>query len=228
MKTAPSFIDPTITAIESHKGSNGRIAKVISKADHDDPLNRIAITFTNLSNERNRRRIESVRTGVPAAELEFKPERLLSFCQALMNQCCWSARRVAMSGKREDFANGIDFSQDVAEQAGNIESACFKDVEVTLMDDFQALNNLHSWLSKECNYLNQLEPLYLYAESKQQLLEGNDSDHETPEQFEWVQTFMSMNMDEVFTHMEKFIETLEEKREEEKATAARQNFRNAA
>lgn len=161
-----TFIDTVITNMSSGTKRNAVIAKLVDANDAPLAANRIANVMLDLAEKRQAARIDSVRSGVPAPEMTEKPEHILSFVQQVMNNCCWAARRVANSGKKRDMANGLDFSQSVAEQAGNIASAALADVEVTLMDDFQILNELHSWMCSEMNYMTDLDPLFLFAEKE--------------------------------------------------------------
>ena len=161
-----TFIDTVITNMTSNKNRNGAIAKLVDSNDAPLAANRIANVMLDLAEKRQAARIDAVRSGVPAPEMTEKPEHMLSFVQQVMNSSCWAARRVANSGKQRDMANGLDFSQSVAEQAGNIASAALADVEVTLMDDFQILNELHSWMCSEMNYMTDLDPLFLFAEKE--------------------------------------------------------------
>ena len=165
MNNVSSFIDTVITKADSKQGGrNGIIAGMVQRQDAEHVANRIAMTYVQLTKERTRRRLESVRHGVPIEIMSEKPEHMLSFVQSMMNNCCWAARTVIRSGQAEEQANGLDFSQSVAEQAGVIESASIHDVEDTLMDDWSILNELHSWLCGQMSYMTDLEPLFLYAE----------------------------------------------------------------
>jgi len=165
MNKLSSFIDTVVTKADSKQGKrDGIIAGMVQRQDAEHVANRIALTFIALRDERKLRRIDSVRRGVPIEIMSEKPEHMLSFVQNMMNNCCWAARTVIRSGQAEDQANGIDFSQSVAEQAGVIESASFHAVEDTLMDDWNILNELHSWLCGQMNYMTNLDPLFLYSE----------------------------------------------------------------
>jgi len=161
-----TFIDTVITNMSSNKNRNGAIAKLVDSNDAPLAANRIANVMLDLAEKRQAARIDAVRAGTPIPEMPEKPEHMLSFVQQVMNSSCWAARKVANSGKQRDMANGLDFSQSVAEQAGNIASAALADVEVTLMDDFQILNELHSWMCSEMNYMTDLDPLFLFAEKE--------------------------------------------------------------
>jgi hypothetical protein len=165
MNNVSSFIDTVVTKADSKQGGrNGIIAGMVQRQDAEHVANRIALTFVALNNERRRRRIESVRQGVPIEIMSEKPEHMLSFVQSMMNNCCWAARAVVRSGQAEEQANGIDFSQSVAEQAGLLETACIHNCDDTLMDDWATLNELHTWLCTQMNYMTDLDPLFLYAE----------------------------------------------------------------
>jgi len=206
-----TFIDTIITNMSSHKNRNGAIAKLVDEQDAPLAANRIASAWDALGEARQTARLESVRTGIPAEQAEIKPEHFPSFVQQVMNNSCWAARRVANSGKRKDLANGLDFSQSVAEQAGNIESAALKDIEVTLMDDFAVLNELHSWLCSEMNYLTDLDPLFLFAE-KQCI----DEDQQI-----WEHTHMLMDINDVFAVLEEKSLELAEQSKVKKTTFAK-------
>ena len=165
MNNVSSFIDTVVTKADSKQGGrNGIIAGMVQRQDAEHVANRIALTFVALNNERRRRRIESVRQGVPIEIMSEKPEHMLSFVQSMMNNCCWAARAVVRSGQAEEQATGIDFSQSVAEQAGLLETACMHNCDDTLMDDWATLNELHTWLCTQMNYMTDLDPLFLYAE----------------------------------------------------------------
>lgn len=165
MNNVSSFIDTVVTKADSKQGGrNGIIAGMVQRQDAEHVANRIALTFVALNNERTRRRIESVRQGVPLEIMSEKPEHMLSFVQSMMNNCSWAARAVIRSGQAEEQATGIDFSQSVAEQAGLIETACMHNCEDTLMDDWATLNELHTWLCGQMSYMTDLDPLFLYAE----------------------------------------------------------------
>ena len=161
-----TFIDTVITNMTSNKNRNGAIAKLVDANDAALAANRMANVMIDLDEKRQAARLEAVRAGTPIPEMSEKPEHMLSFVQQVMNNCCWAARKVANSGKKRDMANGLDFSQSVAEQAGNIASAALADVKVTLMDDFQILNELHSYMCGEMNYMTDLDPLFLFAEKE--------------------------------------------------------------
>jgi hypothetical protein len=165
MNKFSSFIDTVVTKADSkHGGRNGIIAGMVQRQDADHVANRIAMTFVELTRERTRLRLEAKRNGLPIEAMSVKPEHMLSFVQSMMNNCCWAARAVVRSGQAEEQAIGIDFSQDVAKQAGLLETACIHNCEDTLMDDWATLNELHTWLCTQMNYMTDLDPLFLYAE----------------------------------------------------------------
>jgi hypothetical protein len=185
-----TFIDTVITNMSSNKNRNGAIARLVDSQDAPLSANRIAMAWDVLTKKRKQANLEAIRSGVPAPAMTEKPEHMLSFVQNVMNTSCWAARRVLNSGLQTDLANGIDFSQDVAAQAGDIESARFADIEVTLMDDFAILNELHSWLCSNMNYMTDLDPLFVFAE-KVEVEEGV-----------WEHAHMCMSFDDVLPVLE--------------------------
>ena len=168
MTNVTSFIDAVVTKADSKQGGrNGIIAGMVQAQDADHVANRIAMTYVDLVNKRKRLRAESVRAGVPIEIMSEKPEHMLGFVQSMMNNCCWAARSVIRAVQAEEQANGLDFSQSVAEQAGFLETPTHRNVEVTLLDDWATLNELHSWLCSQMSYMIDLDPLFLYAEKAQ-------------------------------------------------------------
>ena len=215
MNKNESFIDQVITNMSEKKNRNGAIARLVDSADHELAANRIAVVWDNLNDKRAAAKVEAVRSGNPAPEMLEKPEHVLSFIQQVMNTSCWAARRVIGSGKKTDLANGLDFSQSVAEQAGNIASSRIIDVEATLMDDFGILNELHSWLCSEMNYMTDLDPLFLFSE-KVCIDE---------EQNIWEHTHMCMDINDVLPILdEKFLEISAEAAAKKKTHAATHIF----
>lgn len=159
-----TFLNEVISKMAGNDNRNGAIAKLVESQDKPLAANRIAVTFDQLGTQRSKARLEAIRAGVQAPEVELKPEHMLSFVQNVMNSSCWAARRTITAGVQTDQANGLDFSQSIAEQVANLESASIHDVEATLMDDFAILNELHQWLCGKMSYMADLDPLFLFAE----------------------------------------------------------------
>lgn len=164
MNKISSFIDTVITKCTSTKTKNGTIACMVQNQDGRHVANRIAMTYVDLTKERNRRRLEAKRLGNPIDPMDIKPEHMLSFVQSMMNNCCWAAHTVIRAARTEDQATGIDFTIPIAEQAGLQDSHSMHNCSDTLMDDWAIMNELHTWLCGQMNYMTDLEQLYLYAE----------------------------------------------------------------
>jgi len=167
MATQISFLDKALTDMSEKDSRNAKIASLVQDQNHESPANRIALTFNDLVEARKNNRIAAFRLGVAPEVMDVKPEHVLSFVQQLMNKCCWNARKVANTNKNDDLANGIDFSQPIAEQEANLESNSVGNVRTTVHDDFNVLNELHSWLCGKCNYMTDLDPLYLFAQKQE-------------------------------------------------------------
>ena len=159
-----SFLDKALTDMSEGNNRNAVIAGLVQSQNHAQPANRIALEFIDLQNLRKTNRVTAIKGGTEIPVMEVKPEHILSFVQQLMNKCCWNGRKVANTNKNADFANGIDFSQAVADQEANLESNAVQDVRTTIHDDFNVLNELHSWLCGKCNYMTDLDPLFLFAQ----------------------------------------------------------------
>ena len=209
MATQISFLDNALTEMSENTNRNGVIAGLVQGQPHDQPANRILLTFVELNQLRKTNRIAAIRAGTEIPVMEVKPEHVLSFVQQLMNKCCWNGRRVVNAGVTEDFANGIDFSMPVAEQAANLDSDSAAAVRNTIHDDFNVLNELHSFLCLKCNYMTDLDPLYLFAQ-KAEVADGV-----------WEFTHQVMDFDDVLPVLEDISLDLQEAAELEEGNFAR-------
>jgi len=178
-----SLIDVALTAISEKRTSNAKgelnlstqIAREVQRKQHPDAANRIWITFLDLREERVTLQREDKEKGTRSAKrMTLKPEHLISFVQNLMNRVCWEARSQILAEQRaqqDEILNGstgIDFSQERLDDKG-IDRAVGNAVEAfsTAVDlDFVKLNNLHSSLLSQMDYLDDTESLYLYADSQ--------------------------------------------------------------
>jgi len=208
-----SFISDAIVAMSEKQNMNGDAARIVLKQDHAKPANQIALTYLSLNNQRQEAIREEKTTGVRVDPV-VKPEYMLTFVQSLMNQICWSGRRLFIANSAEDFANGIDFSQDVAEQVGvSVDNSHISEV---IDDDFMTLNNLHTWLAAQMSYLTNIEPLFHFSQT-----EKIDD--------EWVTTHQCTSFDDAFDVMTEIVESLDVKQVEAKQQeAASMDFSAAA
>lgn len=159
-----TFVADAVAKMADARNMNGDAAREVLKQDHKNPANQIALCYLSL----NRQRLEAARqekdTGVRGNDPIVKPEYMLTFVQSLMNQICWNGRRLFIANSAEEFANGIDFSQDVAEQVGvSVNNSHISEI---IDDDFMTLNNLHTWLAGQMSYLTIIEPLFHFAQSE--------------------------------------------------------------
>jgi hypothetical protein len=191
-----SFIESAISKLAEQKSSTGRAARIVEAQDHKNPANRIALAYLKLSRERLEAAKAEKTTGIRGRDPIVKPEAMLSFVQNVMNQVCWNARRLVIANSAEDFGNGIDFSQDAAEQTGV--SSKTENVSQFVDDDFMTLNNVQTWLGAQMPYLNDIEPLFYFAQSEE--IDG-----------EWEQTHQSMNFYDAQCAMTEIIESLDDK-----------------
>jgi len=192
-----SFIAEAISKLaEQGSSSTGKAARVVEAQDHKNPANRIALAYLKLSRERLEAIKAEKQTGVRGTDPAVKPELMLSFVQNVMNQVCWNARRLVVANSAEDFANGIDFSQDVAEQTGV--SSNTDNISQFVDDDFMTLNNVQTWLGAQMSYLDDIQPLFHFAQSEE--IDG-----------EWVQTRQCTSFYDAQCAMAEIIESLDDK-----------------
>jgi hypothetical protein len=128
----------------------------------DDPLERIALAFFRLQRARQAAVTAELEQGVPVEGPPFKPERLLSFIQSIMNGVCWAARRLYVANDKQEFGNGIDFSQDVGDYVGVY--ATNERIPELVDSDFMALTRLHTLLAAKMAYLTDIAPLYHFEQ----------------------------------------------------------------
>ena len=193
-----SFIDNALTEMSEGDNRDAKIAALVQQQDHPAAANRVALTFTTLAKARKQARIDAVRQGLNTTpQVELKPEHMLSFVQKLMNKVCWNARRLVLSQLDDDAANGIDFSMDMADQLANLESNTMKAVTAQVNDDFSILNEVHSWFCSKCNYMTDLDPLYMFAQKEQVAPDTDElfaaAEVEAPEVWEFTHQLMDFN-----------------------------------
>ena len=120
-----------------------------------------------------------------------------------MNQVCWSARRLYNANLKEEFGNGIDFSQDVGEQVGlyteNEHIAGYVDA------DFMVLNEIHTDLAAEMPYLTDVDSLWHFAQSEQV---------KVGEAVTYKQLYACTSFGDAQTAMDTIVEELEAKQKE--------------
>jgi hypothetical protein len=154
---------PTVIGYMSEKNTTlGSIAKYVESQQADDPLERIALAFFRLQRARQAAVTAELEQGVPVEGPPFKPERLLSFIQSVMNGVCWAARRLYVANDKQEFGNGIDFSQDVGDYVGVY--AANERIPELVDSDFMALTRLHTLLAAKMAYLTDIAPLYHFEQ----------------------------------------------------------------
>jgi hypothetical protein len=157
-----SFIPNVIGYMSEKNTTLGSIAKYVECQEADDPLERIALAFFRLQRARQAAVTAELDTGVPVEGPPFKPERLLSFIQSVMNGVCWAARRLYVANGKQDLGNGIDFSQDVGDYVGVY--ATNERIPELVDSDFMALTKLHTLLAAKMAYLTDIAPLYHFEQ----------------------------------------------------------------
>jgi hypothetical protein len=157
-----SFVPNVIGYMSEKNTTLGSISKYVESQPAEDALERVVLAFFRLQRARQAAVKAELDTGVPVEGPPFKPERLLTFIQSVMNGVCWAARRLYIANQKPDLSNGIDFSQDVGDWVGVYAS---NDAIPELVDsDFMALNKLHTLLAAKMAYLTDISPLYHFEQ----------------------------------------------------------------
>lgn len=169
MEKIDSFIPAALTAMSEGSGSMATLANLTLKREGATPMNQIISAFIDV------RRAWGSLAGRDAAvaaesreELRVKPGQFLSFTQLLMNKVCWNARRLNRSvieQEADDRLNGIDFSQDVAEEVG-IDDRSRSNVKEAVDQDFEWLLKLHSYLAREFPQFSDIEDFVMFRQSE--------------------------------------------------------------
>ena len=208
-----SFIPSVLSSLSEKKTVNGDIARFILKQAGDNELEQIIHTFVRVQRMRQDANRKLLELGTAGDEPPFKPERLLSFVQSIMNGVCWAARRLHVANERPEYGNGQDFSQETAELVGVY---CTNEHIPTFVDDdFVSLNNLHSILSDKMSYLTDIQPLY-HFEQRTRDDDGN-----------WYVDKVCNSFDEAMPLMEEIRERLDAQKQEDEVNDMLSQLRKA-
>ena len=195
-----SFIANVFTNLSEKKTVNGDIARYILKQAGSDELEQTLYAFTTLQRMREDSNRKMLELGTAGDEPPFKPERLLSFVQSVMNGVCWAARRLYKANERPEYGNGQDFSQETAELVGVY---CTNEhIPEFVDDDFMALNAVHTILSSKMQYLTDIQPLY-HFEQRTRDDDGN-----------WYVDKVCTSFDDALPLMDEIIERLQAEKQE--------------
>ena len=143
----------------------------------DCPKRAIYKAFLRNSAENNRESLKHLNTDV-----KFKPKfydiAYHNFVQLLMDSLCWKARRLARAritdadvalANNIDFSvtssplgNGLDFTEDAAEEVG-IDASNQRTIKADLMQCYLELTLVQAAIGQKMPYANDLDTLHLYA-----------------------------------------------------------------
>lgn len=208
-----SFVPNVIAYMAEKNTTLGAIAKYVEKQQSDDVLERIALAYFRLQRDRQAALKAEMEQGVPIEALPFKPERLLSFIQSVMNGVCWAARRLYVANQKPDLQNGIDFSQDVGDQVGVY--VANENLSEIVDSDFMALTKLHSLLAAKMSYLTEIAPLY-HFEQRARDEDGN-----------WYVDKVCNSLDEALPLMDDIVARLQQESEQNEVDAFLKQLRAA-
>ncbi len=201
-----NLISKAIHKMSEERNDYGDIAKVVIDADHLNMLNRIALTHSLFARQRKEAARAEKETGVRGIDPMAKPEKMISFMQRLMNNVCWAARRYHLSILDSDeVTNGIDFSQNVAEQTGMNVAA--KNVSAEVDEAYLQLTNVLAHIAGKMTYLNDIGSLYYFAQNQE--VEGLDG------VATWEPRYTCLTYEDAEVAMAEVISELDEKQEKD-------------
>lgn len=174
------LIDTAVTDLMTGEGKYAAHARFIQEVRKDHVCNRIIDAARHLQTARaeakraTQNRIDDPElngiddgTGDMVADKIIKPEKLFGVIQAIANKICWNVRAYKIAQEkemREAMDNGIDFSQDVAEDNGVDVAEINKLVEQ--VDEAMALlNRVHGLLqaSHRMGYYKYIKDFKYYS-----------------------------------------------------------------
>ncbi len=203
------LISQAIHKMSEERNDYGDIAKVVIAAEHLNMLNRIALTHAQFTRQRKEAARAEKATGVRGVDPLAKPEKMISFIQRLMNNVCWAARRYQLAiADSDEVTNGIDFSQDVAEQTGMNVTA--KNISAEVDEAYLQLTNVLSFIAGKMTYLNDVDSLYYFAQNQEvDAADGGST---------WVPRYQCLTYEDSEVAMDEIIQELDEKNEADIAT----------
>ena len=159
---AGSFIEAALVKLEEGNNWKADIAKeVLAIGEEQKDFHRkIGVSFFRAFQMRNKASQVERTTGTRGEDPVQKPESWLGFCQELMNRICWTAAFQKSQMSEDDFANGIDFAQDTADN-NNVHVDIHHISEIVDLD-FKMILSVHTAIAGMCNYLTDIEALYVF------------------------------------------------------------------
>ena len=191
--------------------------------DHSDVCNRVLAAVRHLQSERkaakasnlariNDPELNGVDDGTSAERVEkvLAPEYMFTFIQKVANQVMWDARAFKTAQERSEMEaldNGIDFSQDIGEDAG-IEYGNIDKLVEQVDEAMRRLHKLHALLrdTRRMGYLDNVNELHYHSQSVE-------------EDGVYVQKFVADTFPEALVALKDASDAMNERREAEVAEA---------
>jgi len=204
-----NILDALVTEMSGGTSRAADFAKVVQQQDHDHVCNRILMTIQVLQTRRREDKMQG-------RETNLKPEFAVTFIEQLMNKVCWSNRSYLnkmRAAEADDRANGLDFSQDVAEQL-NIPHTDDQGVYDNVTACFELLRSLYTVVNQKpfLSYLD-LGELHYFIQ--------REVDEDTGA---WHPTMIANSFAEALDCMEQALAQIEEKNEASVMTACNLDF----
>ena len=155
-----TFLNKALEAVAEQENAAARTARAVLQIS---PLGSItrepALPFHFAE---TRFRLNDIRKETKAAGDNYtgvKPESLLNLCQAVMQKACWNARKQIIAqrlAEENDRENGIDYSQDTAEETGVYTE--IQNIPDIINEDYKTMTAVYGYLVDQMQYLDNVEP----------------------------------------------------------------------
>ena len=155
-----TFLNKALEAVAEQENAATRTARAVLQIS---PLGSItrepALPFHFAE---TRLRLNDIRKETKAAGDNYtgvKPESLLNLCQAVMQKACWNARKQIIAqrvAEENDRENGIDYSQDTAEETGVYTE--IQNIPDIINEDYKTMTAVYGYLVDQMQYLDNVEP----------------------------------------------------------------------
>ena len=217
------IIDAAVSKLAEGSGKAAAYATIVQGQDHTNVCNRMLAAVRNLQNDRKQAKASNLArvndpelngvddgTSEERAQKVLAPEYMFTFVQRVANQIMWDCRAIKIAQERSEMEaldNGIDFSQEMSDDAG-VEYGNIDKLTEQVDEAMRHLNFLHMLLqdNKRLGYLDNINPLFSHAVSVE-------------EDGQYVQKFIAESFPEALVALQDSMDAMNERRDEEAAEA---------
>ena len=155
-----TFLNKALEAVAEQENAAARTARAVLQISPLGSITREPAQPFHFAE--TRLRLIDIRKETKAAGDNYtgvKPESLLNLCQAVMQKACWNARKQIIAqrlAEENDRENGIDYSQDTAEETGVYTE--IQNIPDIINEDYKTMTAVYGYLVDQMQYLDIVEP----------------------------------------------------------------------